>query len=76
MQNSLFFGVTLTSTYFSNYAVPYQGQVVATAEATVSQLDAEISEDQQAVRQLQQNVADSLAQIRAVDGSSGRSGVE
>ena len=40
----------------------------------MSQLDAEIGEDQQGVRQLQQNVADSLAQIRALDGSSGRSG--
>lgn len=39
------------------------------AEATVSQLDAEINEDVQAVRQLQQNVADTLTQIRTVNGS-------
>jgi hypothetical protein len=46
--------------------------VVANAEATVSQLEAEIAEDLHGVRQLQQNVADSLAQIRALDGNSGR----
>ena len=38
------------------------------AEATVSQLDAEIGEDVQAVRQLQQNVAETLTQIRTVNG--------
>ena len=38
------------------------------AEATVSQLDAEIGEDIQAVRQLQQNVAETLTQIRTVNG--------
>lgn len=43
--------------------------MVQQAEASVKQLEAEVVEDQQAVGQLQQNVADTLAQVKALQDS-------
>jgi hypothetical protein len=46
-----------------------QGSVVQTAEASVAQLDAEIREDQQAARQLLQNVSEFVAQIKSLQSA-------
>lgn len=43
--------------------------MVQQAEASVKQLENEVLEDQQAVHQLQQNVADTLAQVKALQDS-------
>jgi hypothetical protein len=49
---------------------PYQqGSIVQTTEAAVTQLSAEIAEDQHAVRQLLQNVAEALGQMRSMQAA-------
>lgn len=43
--------------------------MVQTAETLVAQMDAEISEDQQAVRQLLHNITEFLGQIKTLQSS-------
>lgn len=51
------------------FCVSSQGAVVQTAEATVTQLDGEIREDQLAARQLLQNVAVALGRVKALQAA-------